>query len=563
METKPYSIQSPEIIARDYGGNKQKIAQAAQMGLLDPTAAVLAGMFIDRVRGAQAVEQAPQQTVAQQVLSAPPPAPTGAGLGATPEAMQMAQAYPAESAPPPTPQQPVMAAEGGLMSLPVDGDMFPDGYAEGGIVAFADGGLSEETQQRQADKQAMLATLRKIKAAGMDVLSLPGRGVLGAFESGVTRPLRAMGVPIPYLPSSVYGGDASSMTPYYDALMREGEEPLATGVKPDAVLPAMATARPAPAPVEQANVPPSSASFSARVSSPVAGQGVSTAPPKLPSFDNVISDYFKRSEEREKKLMEELNKPRMEGKAFSEYEERLNKEAAGAEEARDEAKNMALVKAGLAIMSGNSPYALQNIGAGAMAGVENYQAAMKDLRRADKERDKEYSLIEQARRAEAKGDLDRRDKLLSDVKASQDRRDEFGTAAMLQLGAENRRSALEVWKSTLDAQTRTNIANAQIRASASRGGQGLTPYQVIQAKQKAIAEAKKTITEDAIRSQVAKQLKLSKVPAPGANARFDANVLSAYNQAVTDYVNRDLVQLGIIPAEGGQTNPGFVIEGME
>lgn len=146
METKPYAIQSPEDIAKEYGGNKQRIAQAAQIGLLDPTAAVLAGMFIDRMRGAQSQEQAPQQTVAQQVLAPQPAAPAGAGLGATPEAAQLAAAYPAEGAPPPVPgpsmpqqQEPVMAADGGLMALPVDDSMFEPSYNSGGIVAFAAG----------------------------------------------------------------------------------------------------------------------------------------------------------------------------------------------------------------------------------------------------------------------------------------------------------------------------------------------------------------------------------------------------------------------------------------
>jgi hypothetical protein len=148
METKPYNLQSPEAIAKEYGGNKMKIAQAAQIGLLDPTAAVLAGMFIDRMRGAQQQEQAPQQTVAQQVLAPQPAAPqmpAGAGLGATPQASQLAAAYPADGAPPPVPgpsmpeQEPVMAADGGLMSLPVDDAMFAPSYNSGGIVAFAAG----------------------------------------------------------------------------------------------------------------------------------------------------------------------------------------------------------------------------------------------------------------------------------------------------------------------------------------------------------------------------------------------------------------------------------------
>lgn len=166
METKPYRIQSPEDIAKDYAGNKQKIAQAMQLGVVDPTAGVLAGMFIDRMRSAQMQEVAPQRTVAQQIMG-PPPAPMGApaapmgppaGLGATPEAAMMAEQMPPMQPPmPETPPQeaPIgMAAggmfeapymkDGGLSELPVPDGMFDENrdgaYANGGIVAFARGG---------------------------------------------------------------------------------------------------------------------------------------------------------------------------------------------------------------------------------------------------------------------------------------------------------------------------------------------------------------------------------------------------------------------------------------
>jgi hypothetical protein len=127
----PYELQSPKDIAMEYGGNKQKIAQAAQMGLVDPTAAVLAGMFIDKMRTAQQEEAAPNQTVAQQTFAPTQMAMAPAGLGATPEGQQMA---------PQMQQAPVTAAEGGLMALDVPGDMY-DGYAGGGIIAFANGGM--------------------------------------------------------------------------------------------------------------------------------------------------------------------------------------------------------------------------------------------------------------------------------------------------------------------------------------------------------------------------------------------------------------------------------------
>jgi hypothetical protein len=114
----PYELQSPKDIAMEYGGNKQKIAQAAQMGLIDPTAAVMAGMFIDRMRNAQKEEMVPQTTVANDVMATPQMA---AGLGATPQAA-------------------MAPTEAGIAALPLPDDMVPNEYAGGGIVAFANGG---------------------------------------------------------------------------------------------------------------------------------------------------------------------------------------------------------------------------------------------------------------------------------------------------------------------------------------------------------------------------------------------------------------------------------------
>jgi hypothetical protein len=128
----PYELQSPKDIAMEYGGNKQKIAQAAQMGLVDPTAAVVAGMFIDKMRTAQQEEMAPQTTVAQEVMAAPQMA---AGLGATPQAAMAPQMQQA--------QAPVTAAQGGLMALDIPDNMVPDEYAGGGIIAFANGGETD------------------------------------------------------------------------------------------------------------------------------------------------------------------------------------------------------------------------------------------------------------------------------------------------------------------------------------------------------------------------------------------------------------------------------------
>lgn len=54
-------------------------------------------------------------------------------------------------------------------------------------------------------------------------------------------------------------------------------------------------------------------------------------------------------------------------------------------EARDEARNMALLQAGLGILGGSSQYALQNIGRGAAGAVDAYGQQMRDIRKQERE----------------------------------------------------------------------------------------------------------------------------------------------------------------------------------
>ena len=132
-----FDLLSAEKVAAKYGGDKRKIGEAARMGLVNPTVAVMAGMFIDRMRNAAIQEQQPSTTVAQDTFT-PPVQMAQAGLGATPQA-QAAPQMPTQMAA--APSGTVSLAKGGLSSLPVDEDMFPDEYAGGGIVAFARGDL--------------------------------------------------------------------------------------------------------------------------------------------------------------------------------------------------------------------------------------------------------------------------------------------------------------------------------------------------------------------------------------------------------------------------------------
>jgi hypothetical protein len=74
------------------------------------------------------------------------------------------------------------------------------------------------------DRRAMTDTVKNVGAAAYDVATVIPRGLMGAAETGITRPLRAAGIPVPYLPESAYGGDRTSVTPMMDKLRRERQE---------------------------------------------------------------------------------------------------------------------------------------------------------------------------------------------------------------------------------------------------------------------------------------------------------------------------------------------------
>ena len=197
------------------------IAQAAQMGVVDPTAAVLAGMFIDRMRSAQVMEAGQLPSVAQQVLGGPPPAPPAppAGLGATPEAAAMPpmdamppmSVTPPQEMPAPQDEMPMMAeggmvppyaSGGGLSEVPLPDGMFDepstggfdDGYAGGGMVAFADGGPTGgfgsfiEQTLRKLDPNIQITGRARTPARNAEV-----GGVTGSYH--VIDAARDVGVP--------------------------------------------------------------------------------------------------------------------------------------------------------------------------------------------------------------------------------------------------------------------------------------------------------------------------------------------------------------------------------
>ena len=250
--------------------------------------------------------------------------------------------------------------------------------------------------------------------------------------------------------------------------------------------------------------------------------------------------YLGRSQEREERLMKALGEDRLQGKAFEDYEKQLKKEADEAGLEKDQAKYMALFKAGLAMMAGTSRHALENIGKGAMVGAEDYQKAYSDLKKAERERTKEFALIEQARRAEAKGELERRDNLLMRASDVSDRSDRLGTQALMNAGIKDKEMAQEAWKTNYAGAVQMRGQDITLEAAKARMRPGFTMKDIAKYR----SEAMKNVDENAVRAQVASQLKI-KAPKPGQDAAFDKRVAQAYEAAIAQYLERVL---------GGATN---------
>lgn len=189
-------VQEIQALATKY--SKQQLAHMAQMGMLDPTKAVMAGMMRDRISKEDA--KPPTTTVAQDVMGIAPPQ---MGMQAPQEQPQQApQGAPTGVAS--LPQEP--QANAGIEALPA-GDV--GSYAGGGIVAFDDGGSvpgyaagtpgginSEliELQVELGDLQNQLATNPTNTKLSGKIKDLTRLIDLKKERLGVTTPVQPVGV---------------------------------------------------------------------------------------------------------------------------------------------------------------------------------------------------------------------------------------------------------------------------------------------------------------------------------------------------------------------------------
>jgi hypothetical protein len=405
-----FDLLSAEKVAAKYGGDKRKIGEAAQMGLVNPTVAVMAGMFIDRMRAAAIQEQQPNTTVAQDVM-APAPARQMAGLGATPQA-QAAPQIPAQA---PTqmaaasamPAQTATLAEGGLAALPVDEDMFPDEYADGGIVAFETGGpttpfgrfaseFGSNFRNKTAEELEILKLQDELRGKYGSASSLPGlfmsqtdderqraKDIMSRLTRMDVNELRQLtgsknrAVPIDQLSQAQQTGTDS-----IDALRAKAAASRAGISNPE----------------DRARYDENISGIK-RIAENVAPKTEAKAPEgvNVKAADKALTDYAKKVKEINKEFGVSDEPDAKTRAALEKYKEKLNKDL-------DKAGALGLVQAGLGIAGGKSQYALQNL-AGATPAIEQYGKAMSQIRESEKGILDSEAKLDQAADARARGNV--------------------------------------------------------------------------------------------------------------------------------------------------------------
>lgn len=373
---KPMSLVTPEAIAREYGGNKKKIAEAARLGLLDPTAAVLAGMFIDKMRAAATAEQAQNTTVAQDIL--------GGGLGALPT--------PPQQQTPPMPAQAAMQAQQaqpqaapvrpelmqGVAALPADniGE-----YAGGGIVAFAgdEGSLVSEDDIRRATPMHEYEKGRGY--SNPEYFVVPTETSMDVFDiSEPRRQIRSN----PFAPDFTMG----PRTPQERLAARLAFPPSAIGTAVKEAPPDL-------------NIPAGFRKTTAVAADPRVGHSIS---PKVDKYGIPIPDPAANlaAAEREAGRLVKIPEEETQSKAiqatkdlyrdmgvdtelYKKHRRILEQERGTLRADKEEAKTMRILEAAAGILAGKSPHAFVNIGEGVTPAIKGLAQDLKDVKKADRE----------------------------------------------------------------------------------------------------------------------------------------------------------------------------------
>lgn len=146
-----------------------------------------------------------------------------------------------------------------------------------------------------------------------------------------------------------------------------------------------------------------------------------------------------------------------------EREKRLKAQEESLKGAEDKNFNMALIEAGLAIMSGNSANAFENIGKGAMVGTKAYTTGMNRIQERKDKLDEAVMALDELRYGDKKASK----KELREGEAAVNKAKQQTATALAAVTGKEAEVAVDMYTKQLDRQT--TLAAAQVRSTASGG----------------------------------------------------------------------------------------------
>lgn len=161
-----------------------------------------------------------------------------------------------------------------------------------------------------------------------------------------------------------------------------------------------------------------------------------------------VDEFTKMQDEGLAALAKAREEGKPQGKAYEEYERLVKNRSDELASDKETAKGEALLTAGLAVLGGASPFALQNLSLAAK-GVEQYRDAMKDIKKAARENEKALADIEQSRRAEGREDWKDAQKFRESAFDRRMKGKEMGVKALMDIGVKDGEIASKLYDTSM------------------------------------------------------------------------------------------------------------------
>ena len=267
-----------------------------------------------------------------------------------------------------------------------------------------------------------------------------------------------------------FAGPDAPIVPRFQPGVSDAFVPPAAAVPPDAAAP--------PAAAPSAAVPPAAVPGAApapQATLPTGGMSVKQAQDLGSKFFDLkgikgtleqqqAQDRQDIANEKEARAEKQAAFKKEQGPAMAGYEKLLKSEEMQDATDKEKAGLTALLNGFLAIAAGESPNAATNIAKGAMVGLGNYGDALKEFKKSAKERNKGMLAIEEARRAEDRGDL-------KDTQMYEDKANDYlraskrhGIDAIISATGKSAEVSAGLYKSAMDNASANARTNAQINA---------------------------------------------------------------------------------------------------